>query len=276
VSTLKFWFKVTRPIQLILGGITTWIVALLSDGPDWFSPQKIVAGLSIAFSILGASIWHYGARADVYAKKHWDLVIVKNPIVLMCIGSFAFLVSIILALIFLPKECVIITIINAVVIALYAKILDRYWPWKNLSIASICITPLLLGWFSGHRLNPIVPSLVLAAFFFYLSREIFKDIVDLEANRGKRFTMVMSIGTPMALKVGGSVLALSIIVILYSLKYAPVSPLVWISSSLGVIWLSWFAIKSLKGENITSKFPWMDLGVASILVSLLGTRISMY
>lgn len=276
MNALKFWLKISRPNQVVIGGIATWIAALLSNGPDWFNTQKVVAGLVMSLGIWGASVWHYGARADVYAKKHWDLVIVKNPLLLLCVGGLLFLASIALAWIFLPSQCLAIAITNAIVILIYARFLDKYWPWKNLFIAAICITPLLLGWFSGHRLNPIVPPLILSAFFFYLSREIFKDVMDIEANRGKRFTMVMAIGNTAAIRIGGIILGFSLIFILYSLKYASTSAMVWISSAFGVVWLSWFTLKSIKGVDITSKFVWMDLGVVSILLSLLGSRMGMY
>jgi hypothetical protein len=48
-----------------LGGIAAWIVALLSNGPDWFNAHKVFAGIVMALSVWGASVWHYGARADV-------------------------------------------------------------------------------------------------------------------------------------------------------------------------------------------------------------------
>jgi 4-hydroxybenzoate polyprenyltransferase len=276
LSTLKFWLKVTRPIQVVLGGFAAWAVALLSDGPTWFSSPKIMVALVAAFSILGVSIWHYGARSDIYALKHWDLVIVKKPHELMLKGALSFFASIILAWIFLPYRCLMIAIMNMIIMLLYARFLDRYWPWKNIFIAGICVTPLLLGWFSGHRLSPIVPPMILATFFFYLSREIFKDITDIEANRGKRFTMVMHIGTPASLRIGGVALMFSIITIIYALKYVPESLQIWSPSILGAIWLAWFAFKALKAEDIAPKFRWLDVGALSILVFLVRIRASMY
>jgi len=273
---LKYWVKITRPTQCLLGGFAAWIVALLSNGPTWFTLEKIAVGAVISLSVLAASVWHYGARADVYARKHWDPVFVKKPRILMCAGAAIFLASILLAWIELPSACTFVATFNAAIIFLYARRLDRYWPWKNLSIAAVCITPLVLGWFSGHRLNPIVPPLILATFLVYLCREIFKDVVDLEANRGKRFTMVMELGPSAANRIGGVALTAAIIFILYSLKFAPPTFLVWATSIGGTVWLSWFAIKSLKGENVASKFQLMDIGTATILLSLLGARFSMY
>jgi len=276
MSTLKYLTKITRPLQCLLGGTTAWTIALLSNGPTWFTVEKVAAGAVISLSIVASSFWHYGARADVYAKKHWDPVFVKRPWVLMCAGIITFLASVILAAIFLPAECAAIAILNAIVIILYAKRLDQLWPFKNISIAAVCVTPLLLGWFSGHRLNPIVPSIISATFFVYLSREIFKDVVDIEANRGKRFTMVMSLGPIAAQRVGGVSLAFAIALIFFSIFWAPAPDLWVLPFAIGTGWLSWFAVKALNGENIAIKFPWMDIGTAMILLSLLGMRVGMY
>lgn len=159
---------------------------------------------------------------------------------------------------------------------LYTGGLDQYWPWKNLTIALVCITPLLFGWFSGHCLHPIIPPFIWATFFFYLAREILKDVADEEANHGHRFTMVMDIGIPAAVRVAGVVLLISISLIIYSLKYAPHN--VWVRGlfGTGILWLIWFALKSLRGCNISSKFAWMDIGVAVILVGMLCIRLCMF
>lgn len=272
----SYWITITRPVQVVLGGMAAWIAALLSDGPLWLSTQRIAVGGVMSLSILGASIWHYGARADVYARKHWDPVYVRRPATLLAMGAVSFAASIFLAWQFLSAGCVAIAVANCLIILSYARFLDQYWPWKNLSIAAVCVTPLLLGWFSGHRLHHMVPPMIAATFFFYLAREVFKDIVDIEANRGKRFTMVMDIGMSAALRVGGLMLMVSVLMLLFSLRFAPDSAFVWVPCILGSSWLFWFAIKALRGESVAKKFPWMDLGAATILISLIGVRLEMY
>ena len=130
---LKFWLKISRLIQVAIGGMTTWIISLLSStSSGWIDVTKACAIIVIILSIWGASIWHYGARADVYAQKHWDLVIVKHPISLMIAGVFAFALSIIVAWIFLPQKCFLISVVNAIVILIYARVLDQYWPFKKM------------------------------------------------------------------------------------------------------------------------------------------------
>lgn len=277
MSTFWYWIKISRLTQCLMGSLATYTVALLSNGPYWLTTTKTWAGGAMFFSIWGASVWHYGRCREIYAKKHWDPVNIENPRQVLCAGASGFMISILISWAFLPTLCVLITVLNAVTIMfLYAKFLDQYWPWKNLSIALVCITPLLFGWFSGHRLHPIIPSLISATFFFYFAREILKDCADLMANQGHRFTMVMSIGIPAAARVAGVMLLVSICLIIYSMKYAP--PNVWIRGLFGtaILWLIWFALTSIRGCNISSKFAWMDIGVAVILVGMLCIRLCMY
>ena len=276
MSTFKFWIKVSRPKMVIQGGLAAWIVALLSNGPAWVAMPKVAAGAVMALSVFSASVWHYGARHDVYARKHWDPVYVKNPESLMLIGGFGFLISIGLSLVFLPIECAVIALLNAIVIWLYAKRLDQYWPVKNLVIAAICVTPLLVGWFSGHRLNPIVPALIVSAFMFYLAREILKDIVDREANQGKRFTMVMDLGVQASLRIAGGFLALAVSAMSYAAVNTPILLSIRLLFVFAIMYLILFSMFLLAGKDISRKFAQMDLGVGAILLCLLLIRVQMY
>lgn len=277
MSTLKYVKKIVRPSQVMIGGMGTWIVALLSNGPSWVNQEKVVSGIVIALSILSASIWHYGARSDVYAKKWWDPVHVRKPGLMRIVGAIGFFSSFMLAINFLPVECAVIAAFNAVAIMLYARCLDQFWPWKNIIIAGVCITPLLVGWFSGHRLNPIVPPLICATFFVYLSREILKDVMDREANHGKRFTMVMQLGVGVTLRIAGAVLLLSTLLIGIPL----VEGLVAVKSSLvaftfGEVVLVAISTMLIFGKDLSKKYQLVDIGVGATLVGLLLIRVNMY
>ena len=277
MGTLRYFRKIVRPSQVIIAGLSTWIVALISNGPTWVSYQKVGGGMVIALSILSASVWHYGARHDVYQEKWWDPIYVKNPKAMCFLGLLGFLASIAMALFFLPKECVIIAIFNALAIVLYAKRLDQFWPWKNIIIALVCITPLLMGWFLGHRINFMVPFLTGAAFCIYLAREILKDVVDREADRGKRFTMVMQLGINATLRIAGLVLVLAIILIISSLlKGAAISNSSLVAFAAGIMTLLVMAITLLTGKDISKKYQIIDIGVGAILVGLLLVRVNMY
>ncbi len=274
---LRYWIKVSRLTICVSGALAAWLVALLSNGPTWLTLPKVSVFVAMFFNIWGASVWHYGRCHEIYAKKHWDPVKTKNPQLLMCVGAGGFIISILISWLFLPVWCTLIVILNAITIMfLYAGVLDQYWPWKNITIALVCLTPWLFGWFSGHRLCPVVPSMIFATFFFYVAREMFKDMVDWKANMGRRMTMVMEIGIDAAAKVGGIMLLLSIFLLLYSLWYLPDSLLVRAPCILGMFYLSWFAIPSLRGRNIAPKFRWMDIEVCMVLICLLLIRIQLY
>lgn len=277
MSTLKYWLKVSRLTQCVLGALAAWLVALLSNGPTWLTLPKISVFVAMFFNIWGASVWHYGRCHEIYARKHWDPVFTEHPLVLLYAGATGFAISIIISWVFLPMWCVLVVALNSVILMfLYARFLDQYWPWKNITIALVCITPLIFGWFSGHRLCPVVPSMIFATFFFYVAREMFKDMVDLEANMGRRFTMVMEIGTDAATRVGGIMLLISIFLLLHSLWYLPDSLSVRAPCILGIMYLSYFTIESLRGRNIAPKFRWMDIEVGMILICLFSIRFQMY
>lgn len=274
MSSWKYLQKITRPSQCILAALATWVVALLSNGPYWFTEAKIAAAAVIFFSVLGSSLWHYGARADMYAQKHYDLVLVKNPSRLLHLGSIAFACSILLATLFLPWSCIAIATLNMFVIFLYAKHLDQFWPWKNLVIAFVCTTPLLLGWMSGQHLHPVVFPLIVAAFFIYLTREILKDIQDREANHGLRYTMVMDLGVPTSLRIAGAQLAIAFGAMIYAHHFIPTtSMLANLAFWIGTLILLWYSVKLLRGSDIASHYQRIDFAVASLLICMLTIRL---
>ena len=274
MSTWNYVRKITRPSQCILAALATWVVALLSNGPQWFTEAKFAAAATIFFSVLGASLWHYGARADMYAKKHYDLVLVKNPSRLLHLGSVAFAFSIFIATLFLPWICIVIAILNMFVIFLYAKRLDQFWPWKNLVIAFVCTTPLLIGWMSGQHLHPVVFPMIVAAFFIYFTREILKDIQDREANHGLRYTMVMDLGVPASLRIAGIQLIIAFGAMLYAHHFIPTSSILAnVAFWIGALILIWYGVKLLRGSDVASKYQRIDFAVASLLICILTIRI---
>jgi 4-hydroxybenzoate polyprenyltransferase len=273
MSSLQYIHKIARPEQCVTAALAAFAVALLSNGPLWFTIPKIAAPISIALSVLGSSLLHYGMCADIYAKKHWDPVYVKNPRRLRRIGWCSFFASIGIAIIFLPETCILIAVMNAVLIYFYGKELDQYWPWKNLVIAVVCTTPLLIGWSSGHRLHPIVLPMIASTFFVYLAREILKDIQDRVANHGSRFTMVMDLGVPASLRVAGVILSIAAFVLLAAWQYVP-SSLVFaiIAYWMSVAVLIWNAVTLLRAIDITSHYRRIDIAVLSFLVCMLIIR----
>jgi len=194
MSSLTFWIKVARPAQCLIAGIATYVIALLSNGHDWFTASNIAASMTMFIGVMGASLFHYGAARRIYARKYWDMVEASRPWVLITLGIIIFCFSSLIAFIYLPKSCFWITIINSLGISLYARVLSKHWSTKNVVIAFICTTPVLMGWLSGNNLHPALPYFFAIAFFSYLGREIFKDINDMKANNGIRVTLPIWLG----------------------------------------------------------------------------------
>jgi len=277
MSTLLYLKKITRPEQCLTAALATFVVALLSNGPLWFTAEKIAAPLVIALSVLGSSLWHYGARHDVYAKKHWDVVHVTHPQRLLIAGCVSFVLSVAVAFLFLPTACTLVAFINVFIIVFYARRLDQYWPWKNLVIALVCTSPLIMGWFSGHHLHPIVLPMIIATFFIYLAREILKDVQDREANHGLRFTMVIDLGVRPSLRIAGAMLLVALFVLLLAWQYIP-STLVfasitfWISAGV----LIWNGITLIHAIDIAPHYKRIDIATLSFLVCMLLIRSYIY
>lgn len=211
MHSLHFWYKVTRPIQSLTGAIATWLIALLAGSTSWFAAAPAAGAGIIFLNILGASIFHYGAAKRMYARKKWDLIEVDNPVALTTLGFSVMALSNALAYAYLPMISFWITIFNTVAIVGYARWLAKHWSTKNLTIAVVCTTPVLVGWISGYNFHPAIPGLALTIFFGFLGREIFKDCQDVAANHGIRVTLPIWLGLRGAVRIARGCIALSLL-----------------------------------------------------------------
>lgn len=195
MSSFKFWIKVARPDQCLIAALATWTIALLSNGHDIWSANKVAAAMTILIEVMGASIFHYGAARKMYARKYWDLVEGSRPWILVTVGSLLMIIAVSIAFHYLPRICFWIAMADTLSISLYARVLSKHWVTKNTVIAFVCTTPVLMGWLAGNHIHPALPYFFVIVFFSYLGREIFKDINDIEANNGIRITLPIWLGS---------------------------------------------------------------------------------
>ncbi|MFA6553483.1 MAG: UbiA family prenyltransferase [Patescibacteria group bacterium] len=281
MSSLKWIYKVTRLEQCLIAGLSTWLIALLSNGPLWLNEPKVAAGISMFFSCLGASLFHHGRRHKLYAEKWYDPIIIKHPGVLIACGTAAFICSIVIAGIALPALCTQIAIANFLIILLYAEFLDQYWPFKNLAIALVCVTPIVMGWYSGHRLHPVVPFLMAAIFCTYFAREILKDIEDRDANHGKRFTMVMSLGINTCQRIAGGLLGIAILCLAGGLlqlaqPHSISATLIYVPYLFSMYFLGRYIRYLLRDVHAFHRYRLIDIGMLSLMASTLALRATLY
>ena len=210
MRSFNYYLQVARPQLIVITAFATWITAMLSNGPDWFTTAKIASPAAMALSVLGASLYHFGAANPMYTRKSEALSV--RPLIrvgLIALGLVGMFAAIYVAFAYLNAICQVIVVIDAIIIVAYASILSRHWLTKNLLIALVCVSPILLGWFAGHRLHPSVPYGITVTFFVYLAREIIKDIQDRVANNGYRVTLPLWLGVRPARLIAASILCIA-------------------------------------------------------------------
>lgn len=227
MSSLKYYFKLVTFQHMLMAGLSTWVVAILSDGGSWFAINKLIASSAIALSVMGASLYHFGAAHYMYARKTERFASTDQKTVtkLIILGLMCISIAIIASLVYLNLACKSIVLIDALIIILYSRVLSRYWWTKNPLIAFVCISPILLGWFTGQRLHPYVPHVIFAVFFAFLTREIVKDVQDRIANHGLRLTLPLWLGVAKARTIAGITMVISVIFL--SVLYLDIRVITW-------------------------------------------------
>lgn len=218
METAQWLFRVTRPVQFLAAACGAWAVAVLSNGPDPFTSNKLAAAVTMGLFVCGASVYHYGAAHRMYARKLWDLIEVRRPEILVVAGFATFAAAIGVAWCYLPWSCIALILFDVVAISLYAQYLCKRWVTKNAVIAIVCTTPVLIGWWAGSHGHEIIPYGTAIVFTAYFAREIIKDVMDIKANEGIRVTLPMLLGTQGALKVAGSLALASTAITVFMLS----------------------------------------------------------
>lgn len=215
VDRFYLLYKLIRPIIPLSSGLGTWIIARYCEAPF---EQALAAAISIALGTIGASFYHYGGANWMYARKS-ERFKFKDPEIIRLIGLGIFSVSICIATMYLPKQCVLICVFNTFAIAAYSAKLSSHWTTKNITMGIISVTPIVIGWQAGTVSHPIVFWTIGIVCIVHLSREIIKDVQDIVANEGKRVTLPMILGTEQALQISGILLLIGSILSLVFLQF---------------------------------------------------------
>lgn len=228
MRSLHFWARASRWHMCLAAAVGTWVVSLLSDGPEFFTTTKIMAAMCMAMGVAGSSLYHYGAAYDVYTRKSERLWIDATPRHwFIGLGVMVLMLSTVTAMLLFNVWGVTIMVVDSLIILLYARFLGRHWITKNALIAFVATTPGLLGWVVGHRMNAAVPWILVALGAAYWAREIVKDIEDIHANYGRRVTLPMVITVRGAMRIAAILLGASVLALLIGWQRLPKhSPLV--------------------------------------------------
>jgi 4-hydroxybenzoate polyprenyltransferase len=154
----------------------------------------------------------------MYARKS-DRLKFSEPESLRLIGLIIFGISISIAALWLPKQCVIICVFNTVAIAAYSAKLSSHWTTKNITMSIISATPILIGWQAGTITHDIVFWGIPIASVAHLAREIIRDVQDIKANEGKRITLPIRFSETSALYISGILLLIATVVVILFMRF---------------------------------------------------------
>lgn len=242
MNSVRVFRKLTRVHQALLTGAGAWVTSLLSPEPNLLSPRRLAVAAVMFFALLGASLFHFGAAKQVYARKHWDRLPIKHPRFLTALGLTFMSLSVAIAGWKLPLAVFWITLGDAVIIILYARYLSRHWATKNIVIAWVCTTTILLGSLSMSIHHPLIPAASVTIFFAYWAREILKDVEDIRANQGIRVTLPIAFTTHRALDVAAVMLgiaAFGAVISLYTVRASSAASLLIVVIGLMYIYSLW-------------------------------------
>lgn len=264
------WYKVLRPEQCVIAGAAALALAIALVQSTLPLATGVFCALTAAFSCCGASLFHYGIRADTYAEKVFDPVVVHEPQFLMQLGSLAFAASIGISFA-LPVVGANVALANYVIIVLYGLVLDRVWPFKNLVAAAVCVSPIIIGWAASGGNVHVLFGLLAPAYLVYIGREVIKDVNDVQADMALRFTLIMWIGERRTMQIAGLVLLLGA-ALLFSAVRNGTTVTAGILGGLGCVSLGYAALRCFLKRSQSFAYRSIDIGVSLYIVSLLATR----
>ena len=177
-----------RPFNCILAAIAVLIGGIIAGGFGIFESFNIYIAIVTGFIIMGAG----NSLNDYFDAESDKINRSKKPIPsgrisrksALTFSIILFIIGIILAGI-INFVAFLIVIINSFLLILYSSCLQNRIFIGNAVLGFLVATTLLFGWASLGRAINIIPIIVLMilAGFATLSREIVKDLEDIEGDR---------------------------------------------------------------------------------------------
>jgi geranylgeranylglycerol-phosphate geranylgeranyltransferase len=202
VKSIFSLLRMTRPANALIAVFTVAAGDFLAGAypaPKVFVSECLALAFSIAFANLANDV--LDVEADRVNRPERPL-----PSGSVTLGSArgAVLFTILAALVTgflagIPHGIFFIVLLAA--LALYDKTLKHYPLLKNVSVAILCATPLILPAIDGGKIHPaLLPPFAFAVLLTF-AREIFKDLEDIDGDgRAHIETLPMRIGPGNAVK----------------------------------------------------------------------------
>jgi len=197
------FFKITRPANAVVSGVTAIIAFLVATGT--VIPQAVLLLVIVALITAAGNVINDYFDADIDLINRPERPIPSGTVALRAARSFAvtlFLAGILIAL-FTPVLCLSIAVINSLILVLYAAKLKSMPVVGNAAVAYLAASIFLFGGaFAGW--DGLVRMIPLAAITFLATmvREILKDAEDVEGDAaGGADTLPIRIGIRMTTRI---------------------------------------------------------------------------
>jgi len=203
------YLRLIRYRNCLMSGLGAFIGTFVAAG-NGVTKHAVVAALAIlvVFLFTGAgNALNDSLDAEIDARGHPERPIPSGALDARRarnIAYFLFLLSVIFAFILGPYALAIVAL-SLIIMLSYEYHLKRRGLSGNLAIAWLTASLFLFGAVSVGRIYPIW-ALFVAAFMATLSREIMKDMEDIQADIGRRRTFPMTAGIKNASTVSAAAL----------------------------------------------------------------------
>lgn len=222
---IRSWIEIIRPLNCLMVALAILIGYLISSSYQLLDLDKLIMAIIAGFLITGAGfIFNDAVDVEIDKIVHPTRPLPKGEIDV----NTAFLVSLVIFIagivfsIFINVECFLIAIINSIILVVYTEILEKKGIFGNIVISYLTASSFLFGAFAAGKIYSLVTWLAIITFLAILSREIIKDVEDLEGDfYGERETLPMRIGRERSITIAifllGSAMIISILPMFLSL-----------------------------------------------------------
>jgi len=274
-------FKMTRPVNILIA-IFTLLTGYCLIG--YYPPilQLLIECISFSAAIAFGNIHNDVIDVKIDAVNQPDRALQSGLISLPIANSLAgicFGIPVILSIAPLNST------LHATFFALLLLILFAYNRWlknalllKNMTVAFLCTTPLILNILNNKEKAILIYPLILFAFFFMFSRELIKDIEDEPGDfKQGMSTFPILVGVRKASIFAILNLVFSLLTLILPVAAGIYNPLFLIFSGIPVTLLTIKAISKIKKKLFKSSQNFIKLAIlAGIAGLILSQRVLVF
>ncbi len=211
---LKAWVEITRPFNGIMGALAV-LVGFFVSLNNFLINGSLILGLLSVFFILSAGMMvndFFDRFIDKKKKPRKPIPSERISAKHALYGSFVlFFVGIILS-VWADIAAGLIALVNSFLLVIYSKEFSKKPLVGNVIVAFLVGSSFVFGAaVAGNVFSMTVFVLAILAFLSTLAREVFKDCEDIEADKGERKTLPITIGEDKSSNLAGFLTMLSVL-----------------------------------------------------------------